>query len=199
MTAIASTPLVRAASLSELRAAGRLVVHVDRHTICLFAGDDVLVDLRPAADPVEHQRKRLRDGLERNIPLVLAKAALTLWEGDRSGVEIFREALDFGVERRGGGWFRGLTTLTCFMNLVPRLDLPEQPAALYHAVADIAGDSAGQPPHFPLASRPGTTDPRRLAGWFRRFVDVRDAEGAERALVSAVRAGASPTQLAEMP
>ena len=24
--------------------------------------------------------------------------------------------------RRGGGWFRGLTTLTCLMNLVPRLD-----------------------------------------------------------------------------
>ena len=259
MTAIASTPLVRAASLSELRAAGRLVVHVDRHTICLFAeddevhavdnrcphmgfplhrgsvsdgiltchwhharfdlctggtfdqwadelrrfpvdidGDDVLVDLRPAADPVEHQRKRLRDGLERNIPLVLAKAALTLWEADRSGVEIFREALDFGVERRGGGWFRGLTTLTCFMNLVPRLDLPEQPAALYHGVADVAGDSADQPPHFALDPLPGTTDPVRLAGWFRRFVDVRDAEGAERALVSAVRAGASPTQLADM-
>ena len=34
--------LVRAASLAELRTAGRLVVRVDRHTLCLFAdGDDV--------------------------------------------------------------------------------------------------------------------------------------------------------------
>jgi nitrite reductase/ring-hydroxylating ferredoxin subunit len=259
MSIAASTSLVRAASLSELRAAGRLVVHVDRHTICLFAeddqvhavdnrcphmgfplhrgsvadgiltchwhharfdlctggtfdqwadelrrfpleleGDDVLVDLAPREGTVGHQRKRLRDGLERDIPLVVAKAALTLWEADRSGAEIFREALDFGVERRGGGWFRGLTTLTCFMNLVPRLDVPEQAAALYHGVADVAGDSAGQAPHFTLDPLPGTTDPRRLAGWFRRFVDVRDAEGAERALVSAVRAGASPTQLADM-
>src|ERR671915_358682 len=42
MTAVASDRLVRIASLAELRAAGRLVVHQDRHTLCLFAeGDEV--------------------------------------------------------------------------------------------------------------------------------------------------------------
>jgi hypothetical protein len=45
---------------------------------------------------------------------------------------------------------------------------------------------------------PGPADPQRLARWFRGFVEVRDAEGAERALVSAVRAGASPEELADM-
>ena len=259
MSAVAGPPLVRAASLAELRAAGRLVVSLDRHTIVLFAegddvhavdnrcphmgfplhrgsvadgiltchwhharfdlctggtfdqwadelrrfpvevdGDDVLVDLSPREDAVAHQRARLRDGLERDIPLVLAKAAITLWEADRTGVDIFREALDFGVERRGGGWFRGLTTLTCFMNLVPRLDPSDQPTVLYHGLADVAADSAGEPPRFALDPLPGTTDPARLARWFRRFVEVRDAEGAERALVSAVRAGASPSELADM-
>jgi nitrite reductase/ring-hydroxylating ferredoxin subunit len=259
MTAVDTTRLVRAASLADLRAAGRLVVHLDRHTICLFAegddvhavdnrcphmgfplhrgtvadgiltchwhharfdlctggtfdqwadelrrfpieldGDDVLVDLSTRDDPLAHQRERLRGGLERNIPLVLAKAAITLWEADRSGVEIFRDALDFGVERRGGGWFRGLTTLTCFMNLVPRLDASDQPVALYHGLADVAADSAGQSPHFELDPLPGTTEPARLARWFRRFVEVRDAEGAERALVTAVGASASPTALADM-
>ncbi len=259
MTAIATTQLARAASLADLRAAGRLVVRLDRYTIALFAegdevhavdnrcphmgfplhrgsvadgiltchwhharfdlctggtfdqwadelrrfpveieGDDVLVDLSPREDPVAHQRERLRDGLERNIPLVLAKAAIMLWEADRTGVEIFREGLDFGVERRGGGWFRGLTTLTCFMNLVPRLDPGDQAMVLYHGVADVAADSFGQPPHFALDPLPGTTEPARLARWFRRFVEVRDAEGAERALISAVRAGASPSELADM-
>src|SRR6266511_3317795 len=259
MTAIATTQLARAASLADLRAAGRLVVRVDRHTIALFAegdevhavdnrcphmgfplhrgsvadgivtchwhharfdlctggtfdqwadelrrfpveieGDDVLVDLSPREHPVAHQRERLRDGLEQNIPLVLAKAAIMLWEADRTGVEIFREGLDFGVERRGGGWFRGLTTLTCFMNLVPRLDPGDQAMVLYHGVADVAADSFGQPPHLALDPLPGTTEPARLARWFRRFVEVRDAEGAERALISAVRAGASPSELADM-
>src|SRR5215207_3824403 len=42
MTAVGTEPLVRAASLADLRASGRLVVHVDRHSLCLFAeGDEV--------------------------------------------------------------------------------------------------------------------------------------------------------------
>lgn len=260
MTVVAPERLVRAASLTELRGAGRLVVHLDRRTLCLFAegdevyavdnrcphmgfplhrgsitdgiltchwhharfdlctggtfdqwadelrrfpielrGDDVLVDLTPPEDPVEHQRERLRIGLERNIALVLAKATIALLESDRSGVEAFRAGLDFGVARRGGGWFRGLTTLSCFMNLAPRLDPDDRAAALYHGLADVAADSAGEPPHFLLDPLPGrTAEPARLALWFRRFIEVRDAEGAERVLVSAVRAGASPTELAEM-
>jgi nitrite reductase/ring-hydroxylating ferredoxin subunit len=259
MTAVDTRPLVRAASLSELRASGRLVVHVDRHTLCLFAdgdevhavdnrcphmgfplhrgslcdgiltchwhharfdlstggtfdqwaddlrrfrvevrGDDVLVDVTPIEGIVEHQRKRLHDGLERNIPLVLAKATLALLQADSAGVETFRDGLEFGVARRGGGWFRGLTTLTCFMNLLPRLDKADRPAALYHGLADVAADSAGEPPRFRLDPLPGSADPGRLARWFRDFIEVRDAEGAERALVSAAQAGASPHELADM-
>jgi nitrite reductase/ring-hydroxylating ferredoxin subunit len=259
MTAVATEAFVHAASLAELRGAGRLVVHVERHTLCLFAdgddvfavdnrcphmgfplhrgtvcdgiltchwhharfdlstggtfdqwaddlrrfpvevrGDDVLVDLSPRGDIVEHQRNRLRDGLERDLPLVLAKATLTLMQADPSGVEAFREGLDFGVARRGGGWFRGLTTLTCFMNLVPRLEAHDHAAALQHGLADVAGDSAGEAPHFRLEPLPGPADPAQLSRWFRGFIEVRDAEGAERALVSATRAGASPRELADM-
>jgi nitrite reductase/ring-hydroxylating ferredoxin subunit len=42
MTAIAADPFVRAASLAELREAGRLVVHVEGNTLCLFADGDSL-------------------------------------------------------------------------------------------------------------------------------------------------------------
>jgi nitrite reductase/ring-hydroxylating ferredoxin subunit len=162
-------------------------------------GDDVLIDLSPPHDPVVHQRKRLRDGLERDIPLVLAKATIALLEADPSGIDLLRLGLDFGVARRGGGWFRGLTTLTCFANLVPRLDGPDRAAALYHGLADVASDSAADPPHFPLEPLPGNVPgPARLAAWFRNFIEVRDAEGAERALVSAVRGSASPQELADM-
>jgi len=38
----------------------------------------------------------------------------------------------------------------------------------------------------------------RFERWFRRFVEVRDAEGAERCVVSAVRAGGGPERLAGM-
>jgi nitrite reductase/ring-hydroxylating ferredoxin subunit len=260
MTAVAAEPFVRAASLQDLLDAGRLVVHVAGHTVCLFAdgdavhavdnrcphmgfplhrgtvadgiltchwhharfdlcsggtfdqfadelrrfpvevrGDDVYVDVSPPVDHLGHQRKRLRAGLERDIPLVVAKATIALAEADPAGVEAFRAGLDFGVRRRGGGWFRGLTTLTCFMNLVPRLEPGDRATALYHGLADVALDSAGQPPRLPLEPLPTTgTPPAQLARWFRRFVEVRDAEGAERALISAVRADAPPAQLADM-
>src|SRR2546422_1973993 len=36
-----------------------------------------------------------------------------------------------------------------------------------------------------------------LKRWFRRFVEVRDADGAERCLVSAARAGLPPAQRSE--
>jgi nitrite reductase/ring-hydroxylating ferredoxin subunit len=162
-------------------------------------GEDVYVNLILPTEPLAHQRTRLHDGLERNLALVLAKAAIASVEAEPSGIEAFQAGLDFGVRRRGGGWFRGLTTLTCLMNLVPRLEREERAAALYHGLADVASDSAMDAPHFPLAPLPGhELNPQRLNRWFRGFVEVRDAEGAERALVSAVRAGASSEQLADM-
>ncbi|HSC48900.1 MAG TPA: Rieske (2Fe-2S) protein [Gaiellaceae bacterium] len=165
-----------------------------------IVGDDVFVDVSPREDPLAHQRQRLYDGLRLDIPLVVAKAAIALAEDDPGGGDVFAASLEFGTLRRGGGWFRGLTTLTCLMNLVPRLEGPERAAALYHGAADVASDSAGMAPRFPLDPLPGAEDvsTERLGRWFRKFVEVRDAEGAERALVSAVRAGASPTELADM-
>ena len=135
---------------------------------------EIYVDVTPRRDPVEHQRKRLHDGLERDIALVVAKAAIVLAEADPSGADAFRDGLDFGVARRGGGWFRGLTTLTCLMNLVPRLDADERAAALYHGLADVANDSAGMEPRVPA----------------RAAARRRGRAGAARALVPRLRRGA---------
>src|SRR5207253_2997567 len=84
------------------------------------------------------------------------------------------------------------------MNLLPRLEQADRAAALHHGLADVAADSAGQPPRFRLEPLPGPAAPAQLARWFRGFIEVRDAEGAERALVTAVQAGASSQQLADM-
>src|SRR5919197_230670 len=240
--------LVRATSLEELRAAGRLVVHLDGHTIALFVdGDavhacdnrcphmgfplhrgtikdgiltchwhharfdlgsggtfdqwaddlrsyavevrdgDVLVDLAPH-----------RDGLERNISLVVAKAVVTLADAGIDPAEPYAIGLDFGVRNRRGGWGQGLTMLTCFQNMLPALEPEDRKAALYHGLAAIAVDSDGEPPRFQIESLPGDAPLASLKAWFRQFVEVRDAEGAERCLVSAVRAGGGTGAIADM-
>jgi nitrite reductase/ring-hydroxylating ferredoxin subunit len=259
--AIETPRRVRAASVAEVVAAGRLVVALDGNTVCLIAdggevhavdnrcphmgfplhrgsvadgiltchwhharfdlcsggtldqwaddlrcfpveveGDDVFVDLTPLEDPVGHQRQRLYDGLRHDIPLVLAKATVALVDHDPKCMQAFCSGLEFGALRRAGGWFRGLTTLTCLMNLAPRVEATERAAALYHGVADVAADSAGELPRFPLDPLSGlvSAGPERLGRWFRQCIEVRDAEGAERVLVSAVRADASPEELANM-
>jgi hypothetical protein len=85
------------------------------------------------------------------------------------------------------------------MNLLPRLDVEDRSRALYHGLSAVARDCAGSPPRFVVRSLPGaSTDITTLKRWFRQFIAVRDAEGAERCIISAIRAGASQRQMADM-
>jgi nitrite reductase/ring-hydroxylating ferredoxin subunit len=159
----------------------------------------VWVDLTPREDQLAHQRQRLLDGLERNISLVLAKSAIGLLGGDDDPAEPFRAGLDFGTRYRRAGWGQGLTMHACLANLLPRLALEDRPRALYHGLSAVSRDSAGEPPRFVVRPLPAeTADMSTLKGWFRRFVELRDAEGAERCIVSAVGAGADHTQVADI-
>jgi nitrite reductase/ring-hydroxylating ferredoxin subunit len=160
---------------------------------------EVWVDLAPREDQLAHQRQRLQDGLERNISLVLAKSVLGLLGGGEDPAEPFRAGLGFGTRYRRAGWGQGLTIHACMMNLLPHLAPEDRPLALYHGLSAVSRDSAGEPPRFVVRPLPSTTaDLETLKGWFRRFVEVRDAEGAERCIVSAVRAGADHAQMADM-
>ena len=160
---------------------------------------EVWVDLAPREDQLAHRRQRLRDGLERNISLVLAKSVLGLLGGGEDPAEPFRAGLDFGARYRRAGWGQGLTMHACMMNLLPSLSPEDRPLALYHGLSAVSRDSAGEPPRFVVRPLPSTTtDLETLKGWFRRFVEVRDSEGAERCIVSAVRAGADHVRMADM-
>jgi hypothetical protein len=85
------------------------------------------------------------------------------------------------------------------MNLLPHLAPEDRPLALYHGLSAVSRDSAGEPPRFVVRPLPtGTADVATLKLWLRRFVEVRDAEGVERCIVSAVRTGADHVQMADM-
>ena len=70
--------------------------------------------------------------------------------------------------------------------------------ALFHGCRRVASDCDGEAPHrsrAPLASRPDRTT---LERWLRHWIAVRHREGAERTLLTAVAAGASPAVLARL-
>ena len=160
---------------------------------------EIYVDLRQKGSSIEHQCNRLRDGLEHNLSLVIAKAVINLLNQEAAPTEPFRIGLEFGTQYRGMDWGRGLTTHGCTMNLIPYLNEADRPLALFHGLADVASDTAGMSPRFNPRPLPNDeTDIPTLKAWFRQFVEVRDAQAGERAIVSALRAGADDKQIADI-
>jgi nitrite reductase/ring-hydroxylating ferredoxin subunit len=150
-------------------------------------GEDVIVVARPEGDAVGHLQRRLREGLEEDISLVVAKSVLGLLEAGVAAGEIVRTGVEFGTRYRDAGWGAGLTTLVAMANLIPDLDPADHALALVHGLAFVARDTRGRAPKFPVG--PLTTDGvpvDRLAGWYRRFVDTRSADAAERVLETAL-------------
>ena len=161
---------------------------------------DVWVDpAPPEADPVQRWTHRLEDGLEHNIRLVIAKSALGL---NSSGAD-YRVPLtigaQFGATYSAQGWGQAMTMLTCAANIHERLNDEDRPRALYQGLRQVASECAGRPPRFLVDPLPtGETRPEVFKDWFRSFIEVRDDEGAERCLRTAIDLSISQRDIADM-
>ena len=151
----------------------------------------VIVVATPIADRVAYLEERLTEGLEQGLTLVTAKAVLGLLEAERSPADIVRLGVDFGTAYRREGWGAGLTVLVAMANLLPHLDESDRPLALVHGLAFVSRDTRGHAPRFPLSPL-GTTELGidRLTTWYRRFIETRSTDAAERSLASAIAIGA---------
>ena len=148
------------------------------------------------ADPAAHLRQRLEDGLAHGLGLVIAKAVHGQLADEVPRVDIVRQVALFGAQNRDG-WGVGLTILTALANLLPVMQEEEAYLALFHGARRVAADCDGEAPRrerAPLGSRP---DPATLKRWLRRWTNVRHREAAERILLTAIAAGASPAALAD--
>ncbi|MCZ6609218.1 MAG: Rieske (2Fe-2S) protein [Alphaproteobacteria bacterium] len=144
-----------------------------------------------------HCERRLTDGLSHRIGLVIAKSVQGLLAAGVPPHDIVRQAALFGVRNRDG-WSSGLTILTALGNLVPCLGAEEVYVALYHGARRVANDCADEAPRRgrdPLSSAP---DLSTLKRWFRHWAAARHREGAERTLLTAIAAEASPADLADL-
>jgi nitrite reductase/ring-hydroxylating ferredoxin subunit len=165
---------------------------------------EVWVDLTPREGEKAYHQQRLVDGLEQGLSLVVAKSVIAQLAAGVDPAEPFQTGLAFGVRYRDEGWGMGLTIHACMVQLLPYVQPDERSRALYHGLSAVARDCAGRPPRFAIQPLPNTlsslgpADFQTLKGWFRQFVEVRDAQGAERCLASAIATGTDPSQIAEM-
>ena len=160
---------------------------------------DVYVDPHPIeSDRRAHWEGKLREGLEGQLSLVLAKSIIGLQELDATS-DILREAALFGVRNRAGGWSTGLSILTAMANVMPVLHEDDRPLAVFHGAVHVARSTANQPPNFDLAPlETELRDPARYIDWFRRFVETRSTQAAERTLQSAIHLKLPPAAISEM-
>jgi len=172
-------------------------------TLDLFADDargfdvtiddgEVFVAARSLGDPAQYLWRRLDDGLEESITLVLAKSVLGLREVGVPDAEIVRRGVEFGTRYRARGWGAGLTVLVAMAKLLPWLTEEDRALALVHGLSFVARDTRNNPPRFPLRPFDGDADDvdrARLSEWYRRFVDTRSGDAAERVLATALATG----------
>jgi len=163
-------------------------------------------DPEPDVPPSTHWRNRLADGLQENLSLVMAKAVIGLDDkgdgearsaserasGERSeprdGFHTPVEtAVNFGTKYREMGWGRGLTTLGCMANLHADVGGRDKRRAMFMGVREVASECAGEPPRFQqYGFENREVSKERLKRWFRDNCEVRDANGAERVLLTAI-------------
>jgi len=153
--------------------------------------------------PIEEDRRvhwlgKLDEGLEQNLRLVLAKSVIGL-EGLDATRDILTKAALFGIRNRVSGWSSGLSIMTGMANVLPSLDEADRPLALYQGLVHVARTTEGQPPSFDLeALNTDEKRPARYLDWFRRFIEVRAEDAAERTLRTAIRIGLPERAVADM-
>ncbi|MGH8976410.1 MAG: Rieske (2Fe-2S) protein, partial [Acidimicrobiia bacterium] len=162
---------------------------VRSYPVEIEADGRVTVVVEPEGDRRGHLQHRLEEGLEQGVTLVMAKAVLGLLDAGVAPAEIVRTGVAFGTRYREGGWGAGLTVLTAMANVLPHLDPADRELALVQGLAFVSRDTRGRPPRFPLLPLRGELPAARLAAWYRRFIDTRAADAAERTLASTVAGG----------
>jgi hypothetical protein len=84
-------------------------------------------------------------------------------------------------------------------NLLPLLPAEERMGPLCQGVLHVARDCDNEPPQILLQPLTADTVPiATLKRWFRRWVEVRDRNGAERCVLTALKLGALPETMSDM-
>lgn len=161
---------------------------------------NVYVNVSPnGADAVDRWKGRLREGLEQSINLILAKSVIALRSLKTAPDAIVEVGALYGARGRRAGWGPAMTILTCMANVASKLTDADKVLALYQGLLHVSGETSSSAPRIALAKL--ETHDHSLAQlkmWFRYFIEVRNADGAERTILTAIANDATPTEICDM-
>jgi hypothetical protein len=154
----------------------------------------VHVSQRPTGGDVEKLERRLVEGLEEGLTLVVAKAVHTLLAGEVPPARIVEIGLRFSCANRVEGWGPGMTVAQIVLNLLSHLPSTEHGRALTQGLAFLGRDTQGHRPRFPVAPLEGDAEATQLARWYRRFIENRLGQSAERVAATGSRIDPTATE-----
>lgn len=160
----------------------------------------VYVNVSPnGTDAVERWKGRLREGLEQSINLILAKSVIALRSLKTAPDTIVEVGALYGARGRRAGWGPAMTILTCMANVASKLTDADKVLALYQGLLHVSNETSSSAPRIALAKLE-TADHSlaQLKAWFRYFIEVRNADGAERTILTAIANDATPTEICDM-
>ena len=162
-------------------------------------GGDVYVSREPTHQrDAAYHRRRLRLGMEQNVPLVQAKSLLSLLDARGELEQIVREVALYASVNLNT-WSEGMVRLGCVANLYPTLSRETAYQGLLYAIRQIAAETSGSVPRRerePLDADGHSAE--TLKSWLRQWVLTRHRDGAERTVLTAVGGGVSRTELADL-
>ena len=151
------------------------------------------------ADAVARWKIRLREGLEQSINLILAKSVIALRSLKTAPDAIVEVGALYGARGRRAGWGPAMTILTCMANVAEKLTDADKVLALYQGLLHVSSETSSSAPRIPLTRlETDTHSLEQLKTWFRYFIEVRNADGAERTILTAISQGATPAQICDM-
>jgi Rieske [2Fe-2S] domain len=153
---------------------------------------DVFVGLPANYDETFRQRlidggqRTLAQGLKDGSSFLIAKAVVALKANGLSPQEIVHQGLLYGATKTWEGWSSGLTILTIAANMWDEVDSADHNLFLVQGLGQIANKTSGRSSRRKQYPFPGdeVADRETLKRWFRRFIEQRDTDAAERVLMT---------------
>lgn len=134
----------------------------------------------------ERGQKILAQGLKDGSSFLIAKAVVALKAIGISPQEIVHQGLFYGATKTRDGWSSGVTILTIAANMWNEVDSADHNLFLVQGLSQIANKTAGRSSRRRQYPFPGheLTDLKTLKRWFRKFIQQRDTDAAERILMT---------------